>query len=101
MNALAEGRACCERRAWADAYRLLAEADASEDLGAEDLERLFTAAYMLQHEEEALRILERAHQASVDEGQVLAAARTACWLGLHLAFAGQTGRASGWFGRAG
>jgi DNA-binding CsgD family transcriptional regulator len=32
---------------------------------------------------------------------VLPATRTAFWLGLHLAFAGQTGPASGWFGRAG
>ena len=101
MSALSEGRAFCEQRTWEDAHRSLAEADASEDLAAEDLERYFTAAYMLQREEEALGILERAHRAYVDEGKLLHAARSACWLGLHLAFAGQTGPASGWFAKAG
>lgn len=100
MSALADGRLCCERRSWNDAYRLLAEADAAQSLGAPDLERLFTSAYMLQREEEALRILERAHRAYVDEGDAPAGARTATWLGLHLAFAGQGGLASGWFARA-
>ena len=101
MNALAKGRDCCERRVWEDAYRWLAEADATEPLEAADLERLFTAAYMLQREDEALGILERAHQAYADAGDRPAAARTAVWLGLHLAFAGQGAPASGWFGRAG
>jgi ATP/maltotriose-dependent transcriptional regulator MalT len=100
VSALTNGRRCCEQRNWEDAYRWLAQADATQVLEAQDLERLFTAAYMLQREEEALLFLERAHQAHVEHADVLAAARTACWLGLHLAFAGQTGPASGWFGRA-
>lgn len=79
---------------------MLAEADAAEKLGGRDLERFFTAAYMMQREQEALGILERAHRAYVDGGDAPAAARSAAWLGLHLAFAGQGGLASGWFGRA-
>jgi DNA-binding CsgD family transcriptional regulator len=100
MSALAEGRDCCEGRNWNAAYRFLADADAAEQLGGEDLERFFTAAYMLQREEEALEVLERAHRAYIGEGDALAGARTATWLGLHLAFAGKQGLASGWFGRA-
>lgn len=100
MGAVEKGRDCGERRVWDGAYRWLSEADSTTVLGPEDLERLFTAAYMLQREEEAIRILQRVQQAYVDSGDVLAAARSAAWLGLHLAFTGQLGPASGWFGRA-
>ena len=56
-------------RAWSDAHRSLSVADEASALGAEDLERLATTAYMLGHDDEHLAALERAHQAHVDAGR--------------------------------
>ncbi|HYH88438.1 MAG TPA: LuxR C-terminal-related transcriptional regulator [Solirubrobacteraceae bacterium] len=83
--------------AWMDAYEELTRADS---LGAEDLERLATAAYMLGRDEDYFGGLERAHQAHLDAGEGLRAARCAFWLGLNLMLRGETGRATGWMGRA-
>ena len=41
------GREAARRLAWADAYTALSQADQSSSLGAEDLELLATAAYLL------------------------------------------------------
>jgi DNA-binding CsgD family transcriptional regulator len=94
------GRAAYERRAWHDAYRLLSLADNASPLGVEDLERLAMSAYLTGRDEEYLRALERAHHAYLDDGRCVRAARCAFWLGLRLAFRGEIGPATGWFGRA-
>lgn len=94
------GRTACEERAWEDAYASLSAADQAAALGAEDLERLATATYMLGREVEHVGILERAHLAHLEAGNTLRAARCAIWAGLALALGGESGRASGWFGRA-
>jgi ATP/maltotriose-dependent transcriptional regulator MalT len=83
-----------------DAYESLSEADKSDPLGPEDLELLATAAYMIGSEDDYLGALERGHRAHLDAGQPLRAVRCAFWIGITLALRGETGRASGWLGRA-
>ena len=99
-SALESGRLSHERRAWADAYEQLSRADEETPLGAGDLELLATAAYMLGRDDEYVSVLERAHRAQVEGGDLLAAARSAFWLGLRLTLRGETGGAAGWNGRA-
>jgi DNA-binding CsgD family transcriptional regulator len=100
MRELEGGRESYARRAWTNAYESLSQADQSAPLGAADLELLATSAYMLGHDDEHLSGLERAHHRYLDSGDTLHAARCAIWSGLHLALAGEMGRASGWLGRA-
>jgi DNA-binding CsgD family transcriptional regulator len=97
---LERGRTSLADRAWAAAYASLAQADQAAPLGAADLELLATAAYMLGREDEFQSVLERAHQAHLDGGDVLRAARCAFYMGVNLAVRGERGRAAGWFGRA-
>jgi DNA-binding CsgD family transcriptional regulator/tetratricopeptide (TPR) repeat protein len=97
---LRRGRESYARRAWTDAHRSLSLSDARAPLGAEDLERLATAAYMLGRDDEQVDALERAHQAHLDAGDALRAVRCAFWLGIGLMLRGQLGRATGWLGRA-
>jgi DNA-binding NarL/FixJ family response regulator len=97
---LRQGREAYARRAWVDAHRSLSRADAQEPLGAEDLELLATAAYMLGRDDEQVRALERAHQAHLDARAVLPAVRCAFWLSVGLMLRGKVGPATGWLGRA-
>ena len=83
-----------------DAYESLSEADRSDELGAEDLERLATAAYMIGRESDFLAFLERAHRAHLDAGETPAAVRCAFWVGVNLVRQGEMGRAGGWLARA-
>ena len=97
---LGQGREHYDRRAWSQAYDAFVIADRAAELGAEDLERLATAAYLLGRDDEYLGALERAHHAHLDAGEALRSVRCAFWLGLRLLFRGDTGRATGWFARA-
>jgi DNA-binding CsgD family transcriptional regulator len=94
------GRRSVDARSWAEAYEALSEADRAENLGAEDLELLGTAAFMTGREEEWADALERAHAAYLDAGEPLRAVRCAFWVGTNLALRGELGPASGWLGRA-
>jgi DNA-binding CsgD family transcriptional regulator len=96
-TAVEQGREAFAQRAWKDAH---AELSAAGELGGEDLERLATAAYLLGDEVEYLAVLERAHQAHVEEGAVERAVRCAFWLGLILSLRGDAAQASGWLARA-
>jgi DNA-binding CsgD family transcriptional regulator len=87
-------------RVWRDAYETFLRADEACPLGAEDLELLATSAYMLGRDDEYLSTLERAHQAYVDVGEPLRAARCAGWVGMTRALRGEMAVATGWFGRA-
>jgi DNA-binding CsgD family transcriptional regulator len=98
-DALRRGRRAYARRAWGDAYQLLSLSDQTAPLGAEDLELLATAAYMLGRPDD-LSGLERAYQLYLDAGEPLRAARCAGWAGMHLSLRGELGRATGWLGRA-
>jgi DNA-binding NarL/FixJ family response regulator len=100
VAALARGREAYARESWMDAYESLSAADRSGELGADDLELLATAAYMIGRESEYLALLERCHRAHLDAGQSLAALRCAFWVGVTLAREGEMGRAGGWLARA-
>jgi DNA-binding CsgD family transcriptional regulator len=94
------GRRSYERRAWADAYSALSLADQKMLLGAEDLELLAMAAYLIGHDDKYLQTLERAHDAYIGAGQCARAVRCAFWLGFRLLMRGEMGRATGWLARA-
>ena len=85
---------------WGDAHRSLTLADGETGLGPEDLERLATAAYMLGREDEHAAALERAHQAHLEAGRPVRAARCAAWLSITLLLRGEVARSSGWLARA-
>jgi DNA-binding CsgD family transcriptional regulator len=97
---LRRGREAYASRAWLDAYTALASADRAAPLQADDLELLATSASMVGRMDEYVTLLERAHLAHIEDGDNLAAARSAGWLGMTLAIRGEMGPASGWFGRA-
>ena len=96
---LERARACCRRREWSEAHRLLSLADQTTTLVAEDLERLATSAYMIGRDLEFHRYLERVHYSYLRDDECHAA-RSAFWLGLMLMFRGETGQANGWLARA-
>src|SRR5918996_4063616 len=103
VDALAEverGRELYANRAWKDTHAALSAADRQVSLEADDLERLATAAYMLGRQDEYYEALERAHQAHLNGGESLPAARCAFWVGINLAQQGEMARASGWLARA-
>jgi DNA-binding CsgD family transcriptional regulator len=100
VDDLALGRASCARGAWREANAALLRADRPDALDGAHLELLAMTEYMLGDDERYLRDLERAHHRHLDADDPLRAARVGCWLGMQLAVTGQTGRASGWLGRA-
>lgn len=97
---LENGRRSHARGAWGEAHALLSRADEATPLGADDLELMATAAYMLGRDEDWVAALERAHHAHLGAGAVGAAVRAAFWLGMSLALRGEVARATGWLGRA-
>lgn len=97
---LERGREAYRNEAWADAYDGFRRADEAVRLEAEDLERFAASAYLVGRENDYLGILGRAHKAHTAAGDTPRAVRSAVWLGLVLAFRGETGPAGGWFGRA-
>ncbi|HWI06914.1 MAG TPA: LuxR C-terminal-related transcriptional regulator [Solirubrobacteraceae bacterium] len=100
VDVLERGREAHGRRAWKEAYAALSRADRTSPLGADDVELLANAAYLLGRDDDYLRVLERAHHGHLDGGDLPRAVRCAFWLGLHLAVQGELGPASGWWGRA-
>jgi DNA-binding CsgD family transcriptional regulator len=96
---LERGREAYAKQAWNSAYELLSRADESTALGAQDLQLLATAAFMLGRVDDFLSLVERTHNAYVEEGDALAATRCAFYLGVNLIIRGEMARASGWFAR--
>jgi DNA-binding CsgD family transcriptional regulator len=99
MNPLEHGRACCQRRAWGDAYDALRRADQATALEAGDLDRLATAAYLSGHDSEFAPILERLYNLHLDRGEAPRAVRHASWLALMCLIRGEHGQASAWISR--
>lgn len=97
---LERGRECFRQRAWSDAYRSLTRADQAAPLAADDLQLLATSAYLIGHDDEYLKILERAHHTHLTAGNCPQAVRCAFWLGLQLIFRGEHGPGNGWLARA-
>jgi signal transduction histidine kinase len=75
---LERGRESYAASAWREAFESLSRADQAAPLGAEDLELLARAAYMVGRDDEYLGGLERAHHARAGAGEVARAARCAC-----------------------
>jgi DNA-binding CsgD family transcriptional regulator len=102
VNAASElerGRDAHAQRAWRQAHESLSLADRATPLGPHDLELLAVAAYMLGHDEDFARGLERAHHAYLASGAPLRAVRCAFWLSLTLMLRGEAGRSGGWLAR--
>ena len=85
---------------WPDTFEALSSADQAGELGAAELERLATSAYMLGRRREYLAVLERAYRAHLEADDALSALRCAFWIGVTLASGGEMGQAGGWLGRA-
>jgi DNA-binding NarL/FixJ family response regulator len=100
VDALERARRSFALGAWIDVYRAMSAADREAPLGAADLERLATAAYMVGKETEYLDVLERAYRSSLEAGVERRAFACAFWVGLNLARRGDLGRANGWLARA-
>jgi len=97
---LTRGRTAYNGREWAAALEALSAADRSAPLGAEDVERLATCAYMLGREREFRDLLARAYSAHLECGEGREALRCAFWIGVTLARQGEMGQAGGWLSRA-
>jgi DNA-binding CsgD family transcriptional regulator len=99
-DVLDEGRRAFGRRAWAEAYDRLSAADRRVALGADDLERLATAAYLTGHDAASSDAWTRAHQARLDAGDPEGAVRCAFWLGFGFVQRGEVAQGGGWMARA-
>jgi class 3 adenylate cyclase len=97
---LEAGRSAVERRAWPEAYELLASADAEGPLEPDDLDLLGAAAWWTGRPGESIEATERAYAAHAERGDAAAAARVALKLRrMHAArLAGSV--ANGWLVRA-
>jgi hypothetical protein len=83
-EALARGRESFARGEWNSAFEALSIANRLAPLGADDLQRLAWSAGLTARDEEMLATQERVYHARLDEGEALAAARAAFWLGFRL-----------------
>jgi ATP/maltotriose-dependent transcriptional regulator MalT len=100
IDELERGRDAYERRSWLEAYESLSRADEEKPLEADHLVLLSIAGLMLGRDDEAMRVLERAHHRYLERDEPLRAVRCAAWLCMNLAMRGAVGPATGWLGRA-
>jgi ATP/maltotriose-dependent transcriptional regulator MalT len=96
---LNHGRECHARRAWCEACEALGGADRENPLAPDDLERLWTAAFLAGHDPEWQGYLERLHRQCVESVEPERAARCAFWLAMDLLTRGELGHASAWIAR--
>ena len=78
---LERGRESFRRQAWAAAYTTLAHVDQSVSLGAEDVERLAIAAYLLGKDADSEDLWARAHKQCLEADDPAGAARCALLVG--------------------
>ena len=97
---LALASAAFDRQAWTAAYDAFLAADRETSLGATDLEHAGLAAHLLGHDDDAIALWGRAHQAAIGAGDVITAARRAFWLGMFHVNRGEMAVGGGWLGRA-
>lgn len=97
---LEEGRRAYAERRWADAFRLLTEADEASPLDNTDLECLGRSASMIGRDDAALAVLQRGYDILLAMGDELGAARLAFWQGFRRFSLGETGQAMAWLARA-
>jgi len=99
-DALAQGRAAYDAKAWLDAHARLSAADRDVQLDPADLERLAVAARLIGRDVESLELWERAHHAWLGAGEPARAARAAVWLAMRFLVEGEAARGGGWVARA-
>jgi class 3 adenylate cyclase len=92
-------REALSRHAWREAYDLMAEADRSGELTAEELEILARSAWWTGHPETSSEAWERAHAAHLREGDKPRAAAAAASLAFNLLDAGTVTTARAWIHR--
>src|SRR5262249_53081916 len=97
---LSRARKAYAERSWLEAHEAFSRADEEAALGPDDLELFATVARMRGRDEEVPGILERAHHAYLQRGEVARAVHCAIWIGMSLAYHGAVGPAAGWLGRA-
>lgn len=97
---LERGRPACAVRAWADAYKAPELADRAGPLGADDCELLALPSCMTGRHEDMVSGMERAYGSRPEADRPLSAVRCVFWTGVDPALRGETGRATGRFGRA-
>jgi tetratricopeptide (TPR) repeat protein len=85
-TALERARTAAQLGNWPQAYDLLVEADATTPLTGPDLPLLAGVAYAAGHLDVTIHAWERAHAASVQSGDHLAAAGAAVRVAMHLLF---------------
>jgi DNA-binding NarL/FixJ family response regulator len=101
IGVLERARGSFAQRAWRDAYKHFAAADAATPLDLDDLERLALAAYLSGLDEESTHAWTRAHREAIRLDDPPRAARNAVLIGSGLMFRGETAPARGWFARGG
>jgi len=97
---LEAGRAAYARKAWSEAYRLLRDADATDELTTSDLEALAKSAWWIGHAEESIATRERAYARYVDGGDRARAALMALTLRREYGAKLAGSVAQGWLQRA-
>ena len=99
-SALDAGRSAAAERRWAEAYELLAGVDATDGLGASDLDLLATVALLRGEPPAAVDALTRAYERHLAAEDIAGAARSAGWLALNLIELGDFTRSVAWAARA-
>ena len=99
MADLVERHDAFERRSWQEAFAELTTARETGELGADDLERLAVAAYMVGRDDASEEAWMDAHRAWARLGRPERAARCAFRHALGLYFRGELAPAGGWVAR--
>jgi DNA-binding CsgD family transcriptional regulator len=88
------------RRAWSEAFDAFEAVDRDAPLAPADLEQFAFVAQLVAADERGFALLERAHPAYRDRGDVRGEARTAFWLAFGYMQRGEMAQAGGWLARA-
>ena len=99
-DVLTTAREAYGRRAWTQAHELLGRADEAAPLAPETWSGSRWRPTCSASTTSSSAALARAHHARLRDGDRPGAVRAAFWIGVHLIIRGETGRASGWLGRA-
>jgi DNA-binding CsgD family transcriptional regulator/tetratricopeptide (TPR) repeat protein len=99
LDDLFRAREAYERREWVSAYRTLSSLGGS-DITAADFAALATTASLLGKRNDCVQALQRAYQSNLDQGDALAAVRSALWLATVLFEGGEGAIGGGWMARA-